>query len=53
LLPINLLLGSLKPDSWLTPAFLPHSPAFAKAVQLAAQVFSTAMVTAAGAQVAC
>jgi len=44
------LLGSLKPDCWLTPAFLPHSPALAKAVQLAAQAFSRATVTAAGAQ---
>jgi len=44
------LLGSLEPDCWLTPAFLPHSPALAKALQLAAQAFSTAMVTAASAQ---
>jgi len=29
---------------------LPHSPALAKALQLAAQTFSTATVTAAGAQ---
>jgi len=41
---------SLKPDCWLTTAFLPHSPALAKALQLAAQAFSTATVTAAGAQ---
>ena len=41
---------SLKPDCWLTTAFLPHSPALAKPLQLAAQAFSTATVTAASAQ---
>ena len=45
-----MLLGSFKPDYWLTPALLPHSPALAKALQLAAQAFATATVTAAGAQ---
>ncbi len=44
------MLGSLEPDCWLTPACLPHSPALAKALQLAAQAFSTATVTAASAQ---
>jgi len=41
--------GQPEPDCWLTPAFLPHSPASAKALQLAAQAFSTATVTAASA----
>jgi len=40
LLPINLA-------CW---AFLPHSPALAQTLQLAAQAFSTATVTAASAQ---
>ena len=40
-LPMNLaLLGSLEPDYWVTPAFLPHTPAFPRALQLAAQAFS-------------
>jgi len=43
------LLGSLEPDCGLTPAFLPHLPALAQALQLAAQAFSTATVTAASA----
>jgi len=34
----------------LTPAFLPHSSALAKALQLAAQMFSRATVSAASAQ---
>ena len=34
-----------KPDCWLTPPGLPHSPASAKALQLAAQT-STATVAA-------
>ena len=44
------LLGSLEPDCWLTPPFLPHSPASAKVLQLASQAFSLATVTAAGVQ---
>ena len=37
-------------DHRLTPAFLPHSPALARALQLAAQALSAATVTAASAQ---
>ncbi len=44
------LLGSLEADCWLTPACLPHSPASAKALQLAAQAFPTATITTASAQ---
>ena len=33
----------------MTPAFLPHSPALARALQLAAQALSAAAVTAASA----
>ena len=43
------LLGSLEPDYWVTPAFLPHTPAFSKALQLVAQAFAAATITAASA----
>ena len=34
------LRGSFNSDSWLTPAFVPHSPGLAKALQLAAQALN-------------